>query len=142
MDLILAIPGLRDRVGIAAETERLARLFHHAEPGLLDELEQAGRRRGPGLEAGFEVGFDLGGGKEIFEARAGGLGRLPDRVRYRRDGLLGWLLGGRAGNRLRLEMDRHAARPARGGCYESCRMLTIMVNGTLTSAPATDRGTE
>ena len=68
-----------DRVGVAAVAEPRPGRFHGGEPRLLDELEQPLGRRGRGLGRGIEVRFELRGGEQIVEARAGRARSLPDR---------------------------------------------------------------
>ncbi|WP_331304473.1 hypothetical protein [Methylobacterium oryzae] len=110
----LPLPRVRDRVGavrlpgdgvgLGLEAEPRPGILHHAEPGLLDELEQAGRRGGPGLGGGIEGGFAPRRGEEIVEADAARRRPVADGLDHRSG-------GGRAGQRPRL--GRRAFRWAR-----------------------------
>src|SRR3546814_17591879 len=53
-------------------------LLHRSEPGLLDELEEAGGARRPGLRGGIEPALDLRLAEQVIEIAAGGLGGTKD----------------------------------------------------------------
>jgi hypothetical protein len=57
--------------------------LHEPEPGLLDELEEPGRRRASGPRLRVEGRFLLRGRKQVVETDAGPLGSLPDGVHDR-----------------------------------------------------------
>ncbi len=77
-DRIGAVGARRDGVGVGAEPELGARVLHHPEPGLLDELEQAGRRRGAGLGGRVQARFALRRGEQVIEADAARLRPVAD----------------------------------------------------------------
>ncbi len=56
-----------------------AMLLHHAEPALLDELIEAGGRRGAGARIGAQAAFHLGLAEQIVEVDAGLTARRGDR---------------------------------------------------------------
>ncbi len=78
LDDIAARRGARDRIGIGAVAECRPGLLQGREPGLIDELEQPGCGRGPHGQVRVEIGFDLGRGEQIVEARPRRFGGLTD----------------------------------------------------------------
>ena len=77
-DLITPGRRLPDGSGITAIAERLPGLPERRQPGLLDELEEAAGRGIFCRSRGIEIGFNLGGGEQVFKARAGRLGCLAN----------------------------------------------------------------
>jgi hypothetical protein len=122
-DLVAARGRPRDRVGIAVITEGRARLLHRAEPGLLDELIKAARRRGRRGGLRIEVGFDLCCGDEVAEAHAGRRGRLPDRAGKLRACRVDCI-------RCRGRFDRHVgtgcSRPTRANAFRRSTSSTVV----------------
>jgi hypothetical protein len=63
--------GLRDLVGIFVEPVLGTVFLDHPQPGLIDELEEAGRRRSPCFCIGIQAGFTGRSLHQIVEISAG-----------------------------------------------------------------------
>lgn len=69
-----------DGFGLGLQTEPRPGILHHAEPGLLDELEQPGGGGGPRLGGGIEGRLTPRRGEEIVEADAARRRSVTDRL--------------------------------------------------------------
>ena len=82
-DFERAVGVARDVACLVSEAEPRALALHQAEPGLLDELEQARRRGRAGLRLRIERRFALRGGEEIVEIEPVRPRAVADRVHDR-----------------------------------------------------------